>query len=213
MNAFDIVLVVSGGITALAALGVVYRMVVGPTILDRAISSDSLVTLVVLGMALYTAQAGLPWAGPAMVALSGLAFIGTVTFARFVAREEPKQGFRPAGLRDPSTDTGQHEAIHPGPVSVPEEALDGLEPGDQGRASEAADAAEADAASARPDPAVGPDPDAGPDPAEGPPAAAETDGDAELDDGSEAGFGAQPGSRNFDDGFDARPDGPTEGAR
>ncbi|WP_422115492.1 monovalent cation/H+ antiporter complex subunit F [Brachybacterium sp. UNK5269] len=210
MSAFDIVLVVSGGITALAALGVVYRMVVGPTILDRAISSDSLVTLVVLGMALYTAQAELPWAGPAMLALSGLAFIGTVTFARFVAREEPKQGYRPASLREPSTDTGPHEAIHADPEAPPEQPFDQLPATQEGTSatSDAADPADADAPSAKPDPAVAPTPSGGPDPAEEPAPAAEADED------SEAGFGAEGGSRNFDDGAGARwPDAPTEGTR
>jgi len=112
MTAFEILLLVYAGVLALAALAVVYRMIVGPTILDRAIASDSLVTLVVMGMALYTAQSRASWAGPVMLALTGLAFIGTVTFARFVAREDPRQGRRRPHPEEPSTDTGPHEAIH-----------------------------------------------------------------------------------------------------
>lgn len=113
MSAFGIVLLVYAVITALAGLAVVYRMIVGPTILDRAISSDSLVTLVVMGMALHVANTGAAWAGPAMLSLTGLAFIGTVTFARFVAREDPMQGRRhPHHPEEPDADTGPHEAIH-----------------------------------------------------------------------------------------------------
>jgi multicomponent Na+:H+ antiporter subunit F len=118
MSPFEILLLVYAGVLAAAALAVVYRMIVGPTILDRAISSDSLVTLVVMGMALYAAQSRAAWAGPAMLALTGLAFIGTVTFARFVAREDPRQGRRRHHPHEPSTDTGPHEAIHPDPTGA-----------------------------------------------------------------------------------------------
>lgn len=111
MTPFDVVLVVCGGVLSLTALAVVYRMIVGPTILDRAVAIDSLVVLVVLGMALYAASAEAPWAGPAMLGLTGLAFIGTVTFARFVGREEPVPG---RGLRSggTATATGPMQSIH-----------------------------------------------------------------------------------------------------
>ncbi|MGO1283610.1 MAG: monovalent cation/H+ antiporter complex subunit F [Brachybacterium sp.] len=115
MSAFELLLVIYGAVLAVAALGVVYRMIVGPTILDRAISSDSLVTLVIMGMALYVADSQAAWAGPAMLSLTGMAFIGTVTFARFVAREEPLQTRRSSHPVEPRTDTGPHEAIHPDP--------------------------------------------------------------------------------------------------
>lgn len=118
MSSFEIVLVVFAVVLAGAALAVVYRMIVGPTILDRALASDSLVTLVVMGMALYAAQSRAMWAGPAMLGLTGLAFIGTVTFARFVAREEPGQGIRRRGV-EPAADTAPHEAIHAEPTSGP----------------------------------------------------------------------------------------------
>lgn len=112
MSAFDVVLVIYAVILTLAGLAIVYRMIVGPTILDRAISSDSLVTLVVMGLALHVAHSGAAWAGPAMLSLTGLAFVGTVTFARFVAREDPMQGRRRPHPEEPDADTGPHEAIH-----------------------------------------------------------------------------------------------------
>lgn len=111
MSAFEILLVLYGAVLALAALAVVVRMIIGPTILDRAIASDSLVTLVIMGMALHIAHTGANWAGPAMMSLAGLAFVGTVTFARFVAREDPLQGRR-RHPDEPVTDTGPHDAIH-----------------------------------------------------------------------------------------------------
>ncbi|MFC7375186.1 hypothetical protein ACFQRD_07925 [Brachybacterium sp. GCM10030268] len=112
MSPFDLILVIYGAILSLTALSVVYRMIVGPTILDRAVSTDSLVVLVVIGMAVYTAHVRAAWAGPAMLALTGLALIGTVTFARFVAREEPMQGTRRRHQEEPHTDTGPLDAIH-----------------------------------------------------------------------------------------------------
>lgn len=111
MTPFEIMLIVYGTILSVTAIGVVYRMVVGPTILDRAVSTDSLVVLVVLGMALYTAWAKENWAGPAMLSLTGLAFVGTVTFARFLSRETPaSNGSTPS--REPGTGTGPLDAIH-----------------------------------------------------------------------------------------------------
>src|SRR5690625_5063610 len=112
MTPFETVLIIYGVILSLTTLTVVYRMIVGPTILDRAVSTDSLLVLVVLGMALYTALAKANWAGPAMLSMTGLAFIGTVTFARFVAREVRPPGYRPSRDGEPGTGTGPLDAIH-----------------------------------------------------------------------------------------------------
>ena len=111
MTPFETVLIIYGVILSLTTLTVVYRMIVGPTILDRAVSTDSLLVLVVLGMALYTAHAKANWAGPAMLSMTGLAFIGTVTFARFVARRFGP-GYRPSRDGEPGTGTGPLDAIH-----------------------------------------------------------------------------------------------------
>lgn len=173
MSAFEIVLVIYAAVLAVAALGVVYRMVVGPTILDRAISSDALVTLVMMGMALYVAESRAAWAGPAMLSLTGLAFIGTVTFARFVAREDPLQTRLSPHPIEPSTDTGPHEAIHPDPTdgdSWDEDPYNVLSPRDD------------DAVLDEDDPVSDP----------GRPG-------EELASADEEGFGAQPGWRGFED--------------
>lgn len=206
MSAFDVVLVIYAVILALAGLAIVYRMIVGPTILDRAISSDSLVTLVVMGLALHVAHSGAAWAGPAMLSLTGLAFVGTVTFARFVAREDPMQGRRRPHPEEPDADTGPHEAIHLETDSASEDGFGGEDGfGDEdGSGREAGTVAE--------DGALAPD-----------------DGHArvlgaaapseEADDGSEEGFGldgttdgSDAGDRGFEDD-DRLADGPTGGAR
>lgn len=112
MTPFEIVLLVYGVVLSVTALSVVFRMIVGPTILDRAISTDMLVVLVVIGMALYTATAKAAWAGPSMLGLTGLAFIGTVAFARFVAREDTL-GAKTARRSGEATETGAFVAIDP----------------------------------------------------------------------------------------------------
>lgn len=191
MSGFDLLLVIYGAVLALAALGVVYRMVVGPTILDRAISSDSLVTLVLMGMALYVADSRAAWAGPAMLSLTGMAFIGTVTFARFVAREESLQTRLAPHSVEPGTNTGPHEAIH-------------LEPTDgDGWEGWAEDAPHGSAGAEDDDLYDDPDPVSDPDRPGEP-----------LEDWDEEGFGAQPGGRGFDDEFErSQEDRRTEGER
>lgn len=200
MSAFDVVLVVYATILALAGLAIVYRMIVGPTILDRAISSDSLVTLVVMGLALHVAHSGAAWAGPAMLSLTGLAFVGTVTFARFVAREDPMQGRRRPHPEEPDADTGPHEAIHLETDSASEDGFGG----EDGSGREAGTVAE--------DGALVPDDEH----ARVLGAAAPSE---EVDDGSEEGFGldgtadgSDAGDRGFEDD-DRLTGGPTGGAR
>ncbi|MCT1908470.1 monovalent cation/H+ antiporter complex subunit F [Brachybacterium paraconglomeratum] len=212
MSAFDVVLAVYAVILALAGLAIVYRMIVGPTILDRAISSDSLVTLVVMGLALHVAHSGAAWAGPAMLSLTGLAFIGTVTFARFVAREDPMQGRRRPHPQEPDADTGPHEAIHLETDSASEDgfATEGGFASEQGFGGE--DRFGQEAGTASEDGALVPEDEharvlGAADPA------------GEADDGSEEGFGLDgttDGSDAGDQGFeddDRLADGPTGGAR
>lgn len=207
MSAFEILLVIYAAILAAAALGVVYRMVVGPTILDRALSSDALVTLVVMGMALYAAHSRAAWAGPAMLGLTGLAFIGTVTFARFVAREDPRQGRRARHPREPHTDTGPHEAVHLDPFSSEdwdETGGESPDPGNTFPADEFEDSlAEEDPPTAE-DPLEDPLPPGEPLDDLGPPGEPheETGRPERFEDGDERGFGAQPGSRGFERGFE-----------
>lgn len=67
---------------------VVQRMIVGPTILDRAVGLDMLLVYVVMGLGLYTAATGTYFAIVPALALTGTGFIGTLALARFVARED-----------------------------------------------------------------------------------------------------------------------------
>ena len=163
LGGFERVLLACAAVLALTMLSVVVRMIIGPTILDRAVATDMLVVLLVIAMALYTAWSGEAWAGPAMLGLTGLAFIGTVAFARFVAREDPSRERSP--LRREDTSTGSFEAIDLGrydSAATPDPAAEGRAPeprtaGD--RAAEGAAAREEQAAAwGAANPVAGPDP-------------------------------------------------------
>lgn len=191
MSTFDIILVIYGVVLALTALTVVFRMVVGPTILDRAVSTDSLVVLVVIAMALYMASAKASWAGPAMLALTGLAFIGTVTFARFVGREEPRTPQLRRHRQESGTSTGPLDAIHVdhrgeehAPAHTEPVAVIGAEQAISEGAGSSEGTLRADGAS-------------GPDRAGGVSGTSRAD-DAEHSDHFERGFGAEEGSRGFE---------------
>ncbi|PWH06593.1 hypothetical protein DEO23_06465 [Brachybacterium endophyticum] len=88
----DIMLLVIAVVLGLAAIPAVHRMVVGPTVLDRAVASDMLIVLVIAGMALYTAGSGTEYAVPPMLGLTALAFVGTLVVARFVSRDRAVSG-------------------------------------------------------------------------------------------------------------------------
>lgn len=92
MSPFHVVLLVLGSILAVAALIAVHRVVVGPTILDRAVSSDFFVVTVSLGLALLMAATGETLMISAMLVLTGIAFIGSVAVARFVSRQDGPKG-------------------------------------------------------------------------------------------------------------------------
>ncbi|UQN31528.1 monovalent cation/H+ antiporter complex subunit F [Brachybacterium kimchii] len=139
-DALDVVLMVIAGILALAALPAVHRMIVGPTILDRAVASDMLIVLVVAGMALYTAATGTSYAVAPMLGLTALAFVGTLAVARFVSRDRVRSGVaRPP--EDP--DALQSDTLSSDPPSA--EAADAEGTDAQGAVEEAVDAAGAGA--------------------------------------------------------------------
>lgn len=85
-------------LAAIVALGVVavlaiVRLVQGPTPIDRVIATDVLLAAVVCGLAIEAAINRHPFTVPVMLALSLVAFAGTVAVARFVAG-------RPGAIQD-----------------------------------------------------------------------------------------------------------------
>ncbi|WP_150249016.1 monovalent cation/H+ antiporter complex subunit F [Nocardiopsis deserti] len=83
MNALWIAIGVMLGAAAL--LGVI-RMLIGPSILDRALSVDVLLASALTGVGAYAAFNRDPTVLPTLLVLSLLGFVGSVSIAKFVAR-------------------------------------------------------------------------------------------------------------------------------
>lgn len=78
--------VVCLGVLAVAALLVMVRLVLGPSVPDRIVALDVLVQLVVAGIAVAAAVTRDGTYLAVLVAVALLGFVGTVTVARFVER-------------------------------------------------------------------------------------------------------------------------------
>lgn len=77
----------SGILLTVAALLAVGRMIVGPTVLNRALANDVLVSIIVCVLGLEAVVARHQTTLPILITLSLLGFAGTVAIARFVARD------------------------------------------------------------------------------------------------------------------------------
>ena len=71
---------------AVAAGAALVRLCLGPTVPDRIVALDSLLYVVVLGIAVAAATTGSGAFLGVLVAVALLAFVGTSTVARFVER-------------------------------------------------------------------------------------------------------------------------------
>jgi multicomponent Na+:H+ antiporter subunit F len=67
-----------------AAVAAVVRLCLGPTVPDRIVALDSLLYVVVIGIAVAAATTGNGFFLGVLVAVSLLAFVSTTTVARFV---------------------------------------------------------------------------------------------------------------------------------
>lgn len=92
-----------GGLLALAALLTLVRVVTGPSVLDRVVATDVLVSIVVCALGVHVAVNPGSSALPILISLSLVGFMGSVAVARFAAedRDYPVE-FGPAEERDPS---------------------------------------------------------------------------------------------------------------
>lgn len=72
-------------VLAIVAVLALVRLVKGPTPIDRVVATDVLIASVVCGLAIEAAVHTHAFTVPVMLALSLVAFAGTVAMARFVA--------------------------------------------------------------------------------------------------------------------------------
>ncbi len=80
---------VAGAMLATTALLCLWRVVVGPSILDRMIASDVILTTLMLVVGAEMAINAHTRTVPLMVILAGTAIFGTVAVSRFVTKPAP----------------------------------------------------------------------------------------------------------------------------
>lgn len=87
-----VVVVVCGVLLTAGALLAVVRAEKGPSMLDRTIALDIVVTTMIAAVALYAAVNRRADVVPILVVLSLVGFVGSVTIARFAAVEPEGEG-------------------------------------------------------------------------------------------------------------------------
>lgn len=92
MSIFAVVLVTCGVLLTLGAVFAVIRAEKGPSMLDRTVALDIVVTTMVAAVALYAAYYRRADVVPLLVVLSLVGFVGSVTIARFAAVEPEGEG-------------------------------------------------------------------------------------------------------------------------
>lgn len=80
---------VTGVLFFVAALASVYRIVRGPSILDRIIASDVLLTTLICVLGVDMVESHSTRAIPIMIVLALTAVFGSITVARYVSRQDP----------------------------------------------------------------------------------------------------------------------------
>jgi len=88
----DVLYVVMAALFSVAAFLALYRVVRGPSILDRMIASDVLLTTTMLVVGAEMVLNGHTNNVPIMLALAVIAIFATVAVARFVSQQDEKAG-------------------------------------------------------------------------------------------------------------------------
>ena len=84
MNAFEVVSVLAYALLGGGALLALVRLALGPSLLDRVVATDTLLVIISAGLAVYAALERDPTVVPVLVVVSLLAFVGSVSIARYV---------------------------------------------------------------------------------------------------------------------------------
>ena len=90
MTPISILFLVAGIMFSAAALFVLYRIVVGPSILDRMIASDVQLTTLILVVGAEMVYNGHTRTIPVMLVLASTAVIATVAVARYVSKQDKR---------------------------------------------------------------------------------------------------------------------------
>ena len=83
-----VVLAISGVLLIAAAVITTYRLLAGPGTLDRLVAMDTILAVAMCGLAVWSVYSLDPTIVPAIVALSLISFVGSVSVARFRVKDE-----------------------------------------------------------------------------------------------------------------------------
>ena len=81
-----VLVIVIGAVFGLAALLTVWRIIIGPSILDRAVASDVLLTLIMCMLGAEMAINQHTRTLPVLLIIAAVGVFGSISIARFVAR-------------------------------------------------------------------------------------------------------------------------------
>lgn len=92
MTLLTVLHLIAGALLAVGALMAVIRIVRGPTILDRMIASDVVLTILILVVGAEMVINGHTRTIPIMLVLTGTAAFATIAVARYVSKQDRKDG-------------------------------------------------------------------------------------------------------------------------
>lgn len=92
MTLLTVLHVIAGALLAVAAGLAVVRIVRGPTILDRMIASDVVLTILILVVGAEMVIDGHTRTIPLMLVLTGAAALATIAVARYVSKQDDAGG-------------------------------------------------------------------------------------------------------------------------
>lgn len=73
-------------VLALSLVSCFYRLLAGPTLCDRVVAMDTITTIIIAMIAVYCMKEGNAIFYDAILVLSILGFVGTVSMAKFLAK-------------------------------------------------------------------------------------------------------------------------------
>jgi multicomponent Na+:H+ antiporter subunit F len=82
----EIVILISGIILALSLVGIAYRIIVGPTLHDKIVALDAFGVMLMGMIALTAVTLGSVHYVPIILLIGTLAFLSTITFAKYLER-------------------------------------------------------------------------------------------------------------------------------
>ncbi|OQS15057.1 cation:proton antiporter [Nocardia donostiensis] len=83
-----VVAVTAGVLLSAAALITAYRVLAGPSTLDRVLGIDSMIAMAICGLAVWAAYSRDTTVVPGMVALSLVGFLGSAAVTRFRVQDD-----------------------------------------------------------------------------------------------------------------------------